>query len=288
MSQETTTTFSLLEAVALAVPVISKAMREDVTIGVVDREKFLAYVPSRSVDFKLKKGDPIAKDDVAFNTVLKTGEPVTIMVPKEAYGVPFLSKSIPIKDEFGQTVGAVGFAFILENQLLLEETMARLDQLSERLKSQIDSLTAFSEQLSLISGQMTDNSKIAFEQSNQTNKVVEFIQKVSQQTNLLGLNAAIEAARAGQHGAGFSVVAGEVRKLSQESANAANQITELLTNIRSSIQSLTEGLASVSQTSLDLANVITEFSSMIQDLNQVSDAMNHVINQIYADNPESR
>ncbi|MDR7415618.1 MAG: methyl-accepting chemotaxis protein [Armatimonadota bacterium] len=67
-------------------------------------------------------------------------------------------------------------------------------------------------------------------------RIVKLITEIASQTNLLALNAAIEAARAGEQGRGFAVVAEEVRKLAQESAQAAEQIGGILEEIRSETQ----------------------------------------------------
>lgn len=70
------------------------------------------------------------------------------------------------------------------------------------------------------------------EKSKEIGQIVDSIASIAGQTNLLALNAAIEAARAGEQGRGFSVVADEVRKLAEQSAGAAKQIAELITEVQ--------------------------------------------------------
>lgn len=71
--------------------------------------------------------------------------------------------------------------------------------------------------------------------------MLNFIKKVAAQTKLLGLNAAIEAARAGEHGRGFTVVANEVRRLAEDSAESAEQISAILNNIEKSVGEIIVG-----------------------------------------------
>ncbi|MBI5864937.1 MAG: hypothetical protein HZB38_10615 [Planctomycetes bacterium] len=89
--------------------------------------------------------------------------------------------------------------------------------------------------------------------ANQMNEMIETIREIANQTNLLALNAAIEAARAGKHGAGFAVVAGEVRKLADRSSAASKEIAKL---IRNSVDCVHEGVERSGQAGGALAQIL--------------------------------
>jgi len=98
--------------------------------------------------------------------------------------------------------------------------------------------------------------------------ILDMIKSIAGQTNLLGLNAAIEAARSGEHGRGFAVVADEVRKLSLQSQEAVKKIEEIVNGMNHSVQEINENIGTVGAVSQEQAATTEEVLKKAEEINQ--------------------
>lgn len=136
-------------------------------------------------------------------------------------------------------------------------------------KTLVENASSFASKGNELMAQLTKSMGEINEASNRISKIIKVIDEIAFQTNLLALNAAVEAARAGQHGKGFTVVAEEVRNLAQRSAKAAKETSEMIEN---SIQKVTIGNSITKETSDNLSQIIQKVQNVTILIGEIASA----------------
>lgn len=192
----------------------------------------------------------ISAEDVAKSAgKLKEGVHLPIKSVNEFVGTFGIAGEIKIVEPIAQLAAGLIIEKLYKNETSLElrKCVNEMSGSLEQTAAATEELTASSEELAATSQKSTAMSNEAATSINSTSEILSVIRKVAQQTNLLGLNAAIEAAHAGEYGRGFSVVADEVRKLSDESNQSVAAIGTQLNQLKESVNKV---ILSVNQNSV--------------------------------------
>lgn len=159
----------------------------------------------------------------------------------------------------------------------LVQTAVSMEEMAASTKNNADNTRLASEQANIatlqarkggeLMGQVANNMQSITDCAQQMTEIISLIDGIAFQTNILALNAAVEAARAGDHGKGFSVVAGEVRSLAHRSAEAAKNIKSL---IEVTSHNVTQGVNVVSEAEKNMHDIVTGSGNVSRLMDEIS------------------
>jgi len=217
---------TMLDHLIAIAPMFNKMTALDLSFTVSDREKVLVYEKASTLDLGAKPGD-ILKDGTAIKLCMEKRQRVIREVDRKLFGVPYIAVAYPIIHN-GEVIGAVSVAESLDKKERFYNMASNLAKAIEKISASIQQIASEAQELSATSQELSAVSMQAAEEVKNTDNILQVIRRIADQTNLIGLNAAIEAARAGDHGRGFAVLAEEIKKLASESAKSAQEIKTLI------------------------------------------------------------
>lgn len=254
------------------IPLLNLLVDEKLMIGINNLERCLKFYTGTAGTVQTQEQSLLKKGSAAYDSI-QSGKLVHKIIPKEVFGFPYKAIGYPIYDENGILVGAVGFGISLEKQ-------HKIEQLSTALSSSLNTISnSFAEISSNLQIVVSSNLEIGQDvvasrkSAEKTDEIVGFIGNIANQTNLLGLNAAIEAARSGEHGRGFGVVAEEIRKLSKSSKDSADLIKNTLNQIQFAIGNIEEKIQKNNALFEFQANAFDQITESVKALNESAQAL---------------
>ncbi|AFM02207.1 methyl-accepting chemotaxis protein [Desulfitobacterium dehalogenans ATCC 51507] len=243
---------------AYVLPFINDMLTSDVSVGMSDRERQLVYIPGRTLDLKIPIGAPLKAGSGLYRAINEKRR-VVVKSDKSLWGVPFIATAFPICNKQKEIIGAIAVMENVDRQDHLKDMSTSLAQSMGVLASTIQEISAQTEEISAVCDSLTNLVNESQSQVKKTDDVLSLIKRIANQTNLLGLNAAIEAARVGEQGRGFGVVAEEIRKLANETTASIKQIEAILNAIQTaSSQTFTEMIeigSSIGQVAEAIGNI---------------------------------
>ncbi|MFB9325033.1 methyl-accepting chemotaxis protein [Paenibacillus aurantiacus] len=260
---------SLHEITAL-IPLLKEALPIDVSFAICDREKFIGYWPGERIDLGIRSGQRLNPDEPLARTV-RNGLSLKDVVPASFYGYEFVGTAIPLYGEEREIMG--GLAVQVRTQAELRGIAEHIADSLSQAQSQLESITSASKELRHFSGQLLNLARQTAGHVGQTEEVVSIVKAVADQTNMLGINASIEAAHAGEKGRGFGIVAGEIRKLSSETVASANTIRGTLQAFRQAMAEMNGSIERMAALAERQSVSSDQIEAFIADIGAMSDRL---------------
>ncbi len=159
---------------------------------------------------------------------------------------------------------------------IVEKSTNRSTKVSQGVQQTVDSI----KNIATTNKHNVEEIQNLLNQSKEIGQIVDVISDISEQTNLLSLNAAIEAARAGAQGRGFAVVADEVRKLAEQSSNSSKRIVELINGIQKQIEIISNKMNSGTSEVMHGVKMAILIGNDFEEIEKVFNEVNNIVSEV--------
>jgi len=270
-----TNNVEVLNAFKTLAAYLPEFFNEDIMITISEGNVFTYVEGAEKLGVTGKVGDLVNPVGADYDAI-RTKEIIRKKVPKEYIGKEIESISIPIVNENGVAIGCIAVVKSLERQQEIYHLSEVLSKMLNRISYMTETLAGSSRQVSELSSMILEKIEDANKKTQDTDEIIGFVKNIAKQTNLLGLNASIEASRAGEYGRGFNIVAKEIRKLSTSSTDNLKKIEDILKNIQTSISSLTEKINDVNNDFLKQAEEFQQVKELMEELTSDAEFLKNI------------
>jgi hypothetical protein len=270
---------AILDHFMYVLPYLNELSVGEIGVSLADLEQILYYKPGRDLDFNAKAGDPI-KPGSGIHQVINEKRRVVRRGDKELYGVPYIAVCVPVFDDAGELIGVATANQSVDLQNSLKNMAVTLKDSISVIASTSEEISAQTEEIAAVTNNLAQIALESQERAKEFDKIIGFIKAIADQTNLLGLNAAIEAARVGDAGRGFGVVAEEIRKLASGSADSVANIDRIVKAIQNDtlhsyeqLKQVNEVINQIAVAVTDMANTTQQTAGLSRQINSMADSL---------------
>ena len=245
------------------------------SVAVTDLEQYIWYKPSGKLDLGIKPGDPIP-DNTAVRRCLEEGRSISLRGDVSTFGIPYLVRAFPLRDGKRDVIGGCAI-------LQATETEDQLQKLSRDLAAAIEALSASSDGIATRVEEVRQGSDTLLRSMEETcsaiqnsRSITDFVRKVSQQSDLLSINAVIEAARTGVRDSAFHVVAKEMRGLAHDTKESVEKINGILSQIRGSSEQNSAEVQALHTLVMQISTEIMSIFTTIRQVNETASTLQYI------------
>lgn len=267
----------VFEIMIAAAPVISELFEGNAAINICDKEQCIYALDGKKAKSPMFVGQVLDnnvmnKNGINENIYIKKKSFFSVFEAKE-YGFTFKASAVPIVNEEKEVVGWIGTSIdITDYERIVTATEQLKNSLGETKLTTSD-IASTAVNLSEKVNSLIENTENTEKLINEGSEAIKLIENIAKQSNLLGLNAAIESSRAGEYGKGFSVVAGEMRKLAQNSAESSKRISDALNQMSYSMKVIIDTINELGEISTNQAAGLEELSATVEQISLNSEIL---------------
>ena len=256
---------SILENVVSVAPVIQNLIPLDSCVMISNEEGVIVkFLAAKTFDMKASEGTHAVQDG-SIDEALITRKIVHKVLNRDLYGIPVKAIAQPLY-EGTKLVGIIAIGMSLDEQQTLQDAAQTIAATSEEITATTEELAATATHLAQDLDGLKTKSDIVTRELGKTENILKFVSDVATNSNLLGLNSAIEAARVGEYGRGFAVVADEIRKMADNSTVSVKNIKTLLETIKREIVEMSSLISDSVSMGERQAAAAEEISASMQQL----------------------
>jgi uncharacterized protein YukE len=251
----------LIEEIKRALPFFKAALPAGAGLYLSDRTE-IVWCEDSSLGAVYTRGEKILPGSVP-DRVIRTGAPVTETYDEKRFGVAYVVSGVPVREADGDIRGVLMRVRFMQSTAFIEEAFQPLRRIVRVIAEKTGNLSVQSEELSTINRNIGTYAAQVASAGDEISSVTNLVSEIAGNTHLLGLNAAIQAARAGEYGRGFMVVAEEIRKMSEKTKEATKTTSKQLEEVQERVFRLSEELIRMSGAIQKLTENIGAINEMI-------------------------
>lgn len=255
-----------LEKLIEDLPIIKQLFGNDAFIMVVDKKGVVqGYAIPNGATPQFRVGELFHDPSGVLDKVLKTGESQHNSLTREARKEIFEGELVPIKDG-NEIVGCIISTFSIDMKKEMTDIALKFRESVDNINTSLHTLVNGIENLlGLLSNMNEMADSVESDVSNAT-EVVKKINNNASHSNILALNASIEAARSGELGRGFAVVASEMSKLAKDNGSSSKEIQDTLDGILQHLVSITSSIKEVDDFAKEQQSNITSIENVLDEM----------------------